>query len=64
LANGSCNAIINANGVATCGIVLVAPAVLSLTAAYGGDSASVPATASKVFLVLAGSIFANGFEAP
>ncbi|MEO6689289.1 MAG: hypothetical protein ABIN56_09255 [Dokdonella sp.] len=64
LASGSCNAVSNANGVATCDIALGAAASASLTATYAGDIGFLPANASSVFHILFDRIFATGFDGP
>lgn len=64
LASGSCNAVTNASGVATCDITLGPVAVASLTATYAGDSSFLPADASSVFHILFDRIFGDGFDGP
>jgi kumamolisin len=64
LATGGCSATTDANGSASCDIVLGAPGVAALNASYAGDVTHLPTSAAGAFHVLVDSIFANGFEHP
>jgi len=58
----SCDAMTDADGVASCSVALGAPAVTTLVGSFAGTTALLPATDRVAFHVLDDRIFANGFD--
>jgi hypothetical protein len=64
LADATCVAVTDSNGVAACELALGNPATAVLAATYAGDADHLPADASVAFHVVSDRIFADGFETP